>query len=140
VSENLSEAKLKVTDPEDFTKDAQLYRRNVLLSSTVGFMIYQSVQMEPSLLGIKISPIMMWTCLIVAHIYQFLMWRLTSPVEMDSEKKLFNYNGLYKQAFLGGIEKFPSKTKAQIFMLRALPIWAFIFGLCCMLAGLVEAI
>jgi len=119
---------LKVTDPPDFTKDAQQYRRNVLLSTSLAFVLVMSTSLQPKVLGVEISPVVMWSCLAVAHIYHFGMWRLTSPIEMDREKRFFNIKGLWRQAIAGGTKDFPGKTKAQIIMLRALPIWAFFFG------------
>jgi len=134
------EGRVTNTDPEDFTKDAQIYRRNVLVSASLAFLLVMSVSMEPEILGIKISSITLWACMAVAHIYQFTMWRLTSPIEMDTEKYFFNFHGLWRQATGGGTKEFPGKIKAQVLMLRALPIWAFILGLVCILVGVKDAL
>ena len=128
-----------VTDPEDFTRDSQVYRRNVLTSSSLSFLLIMSASMEPEVLGIKISQSLMWGCLAIIHLYQFVMWRLTSPIEMDTEKSFFNFKGLWKQAVSGGTKEFPGKTKAQVIMLRALPIWAFLFGSICIIIGVKNA-
>ena len=82
----------------------------------------------------------MWWCLGAVHFYQFAMWRLTSVIEMDTEKHFFNLEGLWKQAFAVGTKGFPGKTKAQIILLRALPIWAFLIGIVCIVVGLRNAI
>jgi len=123
-----SNVQLKVTDPEDFTKDGALYRRNVLISTSLLFVLMLSDTINPVILGVKISPFAMWFTLSVAHIYQFIMWRLTSPIEGDNQKTFLNLKGLWKQSFSGGTKGFPSKMKAQMFFLRALPIWAFLSG------------
>ena len=133
-------AKLSVTDPVDFTKDSQLYRRNVLLSFSAAFLLALSDTQDPTFLGIKVSSMVMWGCLLVAHLYQFIMWRLTSPIEMDSDKKFINIQGLIRQAMFKGASKFPGKTKAQVIMLRALPIWAFLLGLLCISYGIYKSV
>ena len=133
-----SKVSLKVTDPDDFTKDAQLYRRNILISTSLLFVLVLSDAINPVILGVKISSSTMWVSLSIAHIYQFIMWRLTAHIEGDNQKQLFNFKGLWKQAFVGGTKGFPSKTKAQIFFLRALPIWAFVYGLAFILFGILK--
>ena len=95
-----------------------------------------SSALKPSIFGIEVSVHLMWVCLIIAHLYFFVMWRLTSSIEGDSEKKFFNLRGIWKQAVAGGTKAFPGKTKAQLLLIRALPIWIFIFGLAGMAYGL----
>ena len=123
-----SKVQLKVTEPEDFKKDGALYRRNILVSTSLLFVLMLSDTIKPVVLGVTISPFAMWFTLSVAHIYQFIMWRLTSPIEGDNQKIFLNLKGLWRQSLIGGTKDFPSKMKAQIFFLRALPIWAFISG------------
>lgn len=123
-----SKMQLKVTEPEDFTKDGALYRRNVLISTSLLFVLMLSNTVNPVILGVKISPFTMWLTLSIAHVYQFIMWRLTSSIEGDNQKAFFNLKGLWKQCFIGGTKGFPSKIKAQMIFLRALPIWAFVSG------------
>ncbi|WP_213999739.1 hypothetical protein [Arsukibacterium sp.] len=132
--------KASVTEPDDFSKDAQLYRRNVLVSFSVALLLALSDTQEPSFLGIKVSSSVMWSCLLIAHIYQFIMWRLTSHIEMDTEKKFFNFKGLIRQALFKGTGKFPGKTKAQVILLRALPIWAFVFGFFIIVFGIYKSV
>ncbi|WP_316365378.1 hypothetical protein [Candidatus Thiodiazotropha sp. CDECU1] len=127
---------LNVSDPPDFTKDAQQYRRNVLLSTSLAFVLVMSTSLDPKILGVEILPVVMWSCLAIAHIYHFVMWRLTSPIEMDTDTRFFNIKGLWKQAIAGGTKDFPGKIKAQIIMLRAIPIWAFLFGTAFILIGI----
>ncbi|WP_027672631.1 hypothetical protein [Rheinheimera baltica] len=134
------EVKATVSDPDDFSKDAQLYRRNVLLSFSVALLLVLSDTQEPSFLGIKVSSTVMWSCFLIAHIYQFIMWRLTSHIEMDTEKNFFNFKGLKKQALFAGTAKFPGKTKAQVIMLRALPIWAFVLGFFLIIYGIYKSV
>ena len=134
-----TEVKASVSDPDDFSRDAQLYRRNVLVSFSVALLLVLSNTQKPTFLGIEVSSTVMWAGFLIAHVYQFIMWRLTSPIEMDTDKTFFNYKGLKKQAFFIGTEKFPGKTKAQVIMLRALPIWAFVFGIFIIIYGLYKS-
>ncbi|AAZ26351.1 hypothetical protein [Colwellia psychrerythraea] len=133
-------AKGSVTEPEEFSKDYLLYRRNILISFSLSFLLFMSVSLKPVIMGISISPKVMWLCLGIGHIYQFIMWRLTSSIEQDSDKRFFNFRGIFRQAIGAGTKRFPSKTKAQMWFLRALPIWAFIFGILFISIGFIQTI
>ena len=128
---------LKVTDPPDFGEGGREYRRNILVSTSLTIVLLMSPSLKPELFGVVVSVPIMWSCLGVSHIYFFLMWRLTSIIESDKEKQFLNFYGLYKQAIASGTKGFPGKTKAQIILIRSLPIWAFILGLFGILYGLV---
>lgn len=123
-----SQIKLEVTDPSDFGEGCKEYRRNIYISTSTTVVLILSSSLKPELFGIEIPIKIMWLLLGVAHIYFFIMWRLTCPIESDKEKRFWNIRGLVKQALIEGTKGFPGKTRAQIFFIRALPIWAFILG------------
>jgi len=125
-----------VSDPPDFGEGGQEYRRNILASTSLIFVLLLSTSLEPELFGVKIPVSVMWCFLGISHIYFFLMWRLTSPIDSDQNKSFLNIRGLWRQAMAGGIKGFPGKTKAQILLIRSLPIWAFTLGLLGIVRGL----
>jgi hypothetical protein len=118
-----------VSDPPDFGEGGREYRRNILASTSLVFVLLLSSPFQPELFSIKVPVTVMWAFLAISHMYFFLMWRLTAPIESDVEKRFLNLEGLFRQALLGGTKGFPGKTKAQIILIRALPIWAFTVGL-----------
>ncbi|MDR4515619.1 hypothetical protein [Nitrosomonas sp.] len=123
-----SHIKLEVTDPPDFGEGGREYRRNILISTSTTVVLILSSSLKPELFGIEIPIATMWLLLGVAHVYFFIMWRLTCTIESDKEKRFWNIRGLVKQALIAGTKGFPGKTRAQVFFIRALPIWAFILG------------
>jgi len=125
----------KVSDPPDFEEGGREYRRNILVSTSLTVVLLTSTSLKPALFGVEISVSVMWLFLGISHIYFFLMWRLTAPIGQDREKTFWNIKGLYRQAIAGGTKGFPGKTKAQILLIRALPIWAFIIGMIGILYG-----
>ncbi len=117
-----------VTDPRDFSEGGGEHRKGIIASTSLIAVLVSSTELKPVLLGIIVSVPVLWILIGISHLYFFAMWRITAPIEADSEKHFWNIRGLYKQAFLGGTKGFPGKTKAQLFLIRALPIWAFIAG------------
>ena len=136
-SHSASSPTLQVTDPVDFNEGGKEYRRNLLGTTSLVVLLLSACTLEPKLLGVELSKKSMWLFLGVAHVYFFIMWRLTSIVEQDGEKKFWNIRGLLRQAFAWGTKGFPGKTKAQILLIRALPIWAFLVGLVGVVYGFV---
>ena len=132
-SQNQTEISAKirgtVSDPPDFNEGGAQHRKSVLASAALVLVLLLSSSLKPALFGVAVPVGVLWMGLTVAHIYFFVMWRLTAPIENDKDKKFWNISGLLRQAFLRGTGKFPGKTKAQILFLRALPIWAFLVGL-----------
>ncbi len=64
------------------------------------------------------------------------MWRLTAVIEDDMDNNFWNIKGLWKQASVGGRKNSPGKVKAQVWFIRALPIWAFLLGFLGIVYGL----
>ncbi|NRQ44496.1 hypothetical protein HRH59_18305 [Rheinheimera sp. YQF-2] len=122
--------------PPDFNEGGSEYRRNLLLSTSIAIVLLLSTSLNPEVLGIKVPENVMWSLLGLAHVYFFVMWRLTAVVEGDMDKKFWNFKGLYVQAFGLGRPNSPGKVKAQIFFIRSLPIWAFFIGLISISIGL----
>lgn len=129
-----------VPSPPDFNEGGREYRRNILFSTSLTAVLLLSTTLEPTVLGIKVPPHVMWGLLGIAHIYFFLMWRLTAVIEDDMEKRFWNLKGLWKQAIGGGRRNSTGKVKAQLLLIRALPIWAFIFGLVGITCGFLGSI
>ena len=126
-----------VTDPKDFSEGGGDHRKSVLASTALIVVLLNATKLDPTIFGVQVSIPALWLILGVAHVYFFLMWRITTVVEADSEKRFWNLHGLWKQAVTGGTSGFPGKTKAQLIFIRALPIWAFavgfggvVYGLC----------
>lgn len=117
-----------VTDPKDFSEGGSEHRKGIIASTSVIVVLISATELKPVLLGITVSVPVLWGLIGISHLYFFAMWRITAPIEADSEKRFWNIRGLCKQAFLGGTKNFPGKTKAQLFFIRALPIWAFLIG------------
>jgi len=128
----------KVTDPKDFSQGGSEHRKGIITNTSLIAVLISATELKPSLLGISVSVPVLWCLIGIAHLYFFTMWRITAPIEADSKKRFWNVRGLCKQAFLGGTKGFPGKTKAQLFLIRALPIWAFILGLLSVFYGLYE--
>ena len=124
-----------VTDPKDFSEGGSEHRKAIIANTSLIVVLISSTKLEPALLGIEVSIPTLWSLVSLTHIYFFCMWRLTATIEADTKKNFWNFRGLYKQAFLGGSKEFPSKTKAQLFFLRALPIWAFVGGIAGIIYG-----
>lgn len=136
-SQTLSVSMLgKVTDPKDFSEGGSEHRKGIIASTSLIVVLISATELKPVLLGVTVSVPVLWVLIGVSHIYFFAMWRITAPVEADSEKRFWNLHGLYKQAVLDGTKDFPGKTKAQLFFIRALPIWAFLIGFVGVLFGL----
>ena len=112
-----------VTDPKDFSDGGGDHRKSVLASTALIVVLLASKDLKPTVFGVSVSVSMLWICLGLAHMYFFTMWRLTTNIEADKEKRFWNLWGLWKQAVMGGTRGFPGKTKAQLFFIRALPIW-----------------
>lgn len=125
-----------VTDPKDFSEGGSEHRKAIIANAALIVVLLSSTTLKPQLLGISVSVPILWLLVGVSHIYFFCMWRLTATIESDVEKNFWNLKGLAKQAVIGGTKEFPSKTKAQLFFIRALPIWAFIGGLIGVVYGL----
>ena len=117
-----------VTDPKDFSEGGSEHRKGIIASTSLIVVLISATELKPVLLGITISVPILWMLIGVSHLYFFAMWRITAPIEADTEKRFWNIRGLFKQAFLGGTKDFPGKTKAQLVFIRALPIWAFVIG------------
>ncbi|MDD1621028.1 MAG: hypothetical protein LUQ11_06065 [Methylococcaceae bacterium] len=130
----------KITEPPDFREGVPEYKRNLLVTFSLAIVLNLSTHLEPQILGVKVSVPVMWCFLGTAHIYFFVMWRLTSFIESDKEKKFWNLHGLVRQAFIRGTSEFPSKTRAQIIFLRALPIWVFLVGIFAIIFGLFQSL
>ena len=124
-----SPIKLSVTDPPDFSEGGSIHRKSIIGSFAVIVLLNFAHEIRPEVIGIKVQEPVMWTALLIGHSYFFTMWRLTAHIENDVDKAFFNWSGIWKQATLGGTAGFPSKTKMQIMLIRALPIWAFALGL-----------
>lgn len=135
-----AEIKLKVTGSPDFNEGGKEYRRNILVTTSLIVVLLLSPSLKPELFGVEVSVKVMWSLLGISLVYFFLMWRLTSTIEKDTDEKFLNISGLYKQAIIGGTKGFPGKTKAQIILIRALPIWAFIVGVLGVSCGLYHAL
>ena len=118
----------KFSDPGDFHEGGQDHRKSVLATSALIVVLSASSSLKPGLFGVSLSPLVMWVLISIGHLYFFVMWRLTAPVESDGDRRFWNLRGLWRQAFCRGTREFPGKTKAQLFFIRALPIWAFIVG------------
>lgn len=118
-----------VTEPKDFSDSGSEHRRSVLASTALIAVLLTSKNLKPAVFGVEVSVPMLWLLLGLGHLYFFVMWRLTAPIEADSEKRFWNLKGLWKQAIAGGTRGFPGKTKAQLLLIRALPVWAFLAGL-----------
>lgn len=118
-----------VTEPKDFSDSGSEHRRSVLASTALITVLLTSKNLKPAVFGVDVSVPMLWVFLGAGHLYFFVMWRLTAPIEADSDKRFWNVKGLWKQAIAGGTSSFPGKTKAQLLLIRALPIWAFLGGL-----------
>jgi hypothetical protein len=99
--------------PHDFYQDGLVYRRNILASTSLTTVLLMSSSHCPEFFGVRVPECVMWGSLGIAHLYFFVMWRLTAAIEGDKENNFFNWEGLKKQAFAGGTEEFPSKLKAQ---------------------------
>lgn len=127
-----------VTDPKDFSEGGGDHRKSLLASSALIAVLLTSTDLKPTVFGVSVSVPMLWACLGLAHIYFFTMWRLTTIIEADQEKHFWNMRGLWKQAILGGTNGFPGRTKAQLFFIRALPIWAFVIGCFGVVYGLIR--
>jgi len=125
-----------VTDPKDFAEGGSEHRKGIIANTSFIIVLLSASKLKPALFGIEVSVPALWVLIGISHIYFFTMWRITAPIESDSDKRFWNIQGLYKQAFLGGTKNFPGKTKAQLFFIRALPIWAFIAGLFGVVCGL----
>lgn len=123
-----SEIRLTTTDPKDFSESGGDHRKSVLASTALIVVLLSSTELKPILFGVAVSVPTLWLLLGVAHTYFFVMWRLTSNIESDQEKRFWNWRGLWKQAMTSGTAGFPGKTKAQLLLIRALPIWAFLIG------------
>jgi hypothetical protein len=104
---------------------------------SLAIVLLSASTLDPKLLGVEISPRVMWLFLGIAHIYFFVMWRLTTIIENDQEKYFWNLRGLWRQAMLRGTKDFPGKMKAQVIFLRSMPIWAFVVGLISMVYGFI---
>ena len=117
-----------VSDPKDFSESGSEHRKGIIGSTSLIVVLVSAVEIKPVLLGVEVSVPIMWVLIGIAHVYFFSMWRITAPIEHDSEKRFWNLKGLFRQALLRDTKGFPGKTKAQIFFIRALPIWAFVIG------------
>ena len=126
----------KVTDPKDFSEGGGDHRKSVLASTALIVVFLTSSKLEPAVFGVQVSVPVLWLLLGLGHVYFFMMWRLTTMIEADSDKRFWNLKGLSKQAIASGTKGFPGKTKAQLLFIRALPIWAFMAGLLGILYGL----
>ena len=127
---------MTVTDPPDFSEGGSDYRKGIIGSTSLIVVLLSATELTPEVFGIEVWVPVLWILVCVSHIYFFAMWRLTASIEADTEKRFWNIRGLCKQAFIGGTKGFPGKTKAQLFFIRALPIWAFIVGLFGVFCGL----
>lgn len=116
-------------DPPDFKDGGGEHRKSVLASASLIAVLISSDTSDVAIFGVKVAPTLLWFFLGIGHVYFFTMWRLTTFIERDTEKKFWNLGGLWKQATTCGTRSFPGKTKAQLVMIRALPIWAFLIGL-----------
>jgi len=125
-----------VTDPKDFSEGGSEHRKGIIANTSLIVVLISATELKPVLLGVTVSVPVLWVLIGISHLYFFAMWRITAPIEADSEKHFWNVRGLYKQAFLGGTKGFPGKTKAQLFFIRALPIWTFVIGLLGVFYGL----
>lgn len=118
------------TEPKDFSEGGSEHRKAIVANAALIVVLLSSVELKPALLGVAVSVPVLWLLIGVSHIYFFCMWRLTAPIEFDTEKAFWNVKGIYRQATIWRqIKDFPGKTKAQVLFLRALPIWAFLGGL-----------
>lgn len=117
-----------VSDPKDFGEGGGEHRKSVLASTALIVVLLSSTNLSPAVFGVSVSVPMLWILLGLAHVYFFVMWRLTAPIESDSDKRFWNWQGIVRQATWGGTSGFPGKTKVQIIFIRALPIWAFLIG------------
>jgi len=126
--QTLSSVELKSTEPADFNEGGSEHRKALLGNTALILVLIFAVTDSPTIFGVQVPVPLLWLILLVGQCYFFLMWRLTGPVESDSEKRFWNIGGLHKQAMLKGVRDFPGKTKAQLFLIRALPIWGFLIG------------
>lgn len=125
-----------VEDPPDFSKEGLAHRKALIANSAlILILVIASPKVPPKVFGIMLSLPLLWGCLAIVQFYFFAMWRITTPIERDQEKRFWNMRGLLTQALLKGTDNFPGKTKAQLVLLRALPIWAFLFGLLGIVVG-----
>ena len=125
-----------ITDPPDFSEGGSEYRKGIIGSTSLIVVLISATELKPALLGITISVPVLWILIGISHLYFFTMWRITAPIESDDEKRFWNMCGLCRQAFLLGTRGFPGKMKAQVFLIRALPIWAFVIGIFGIIYGL----
>ena len=129
-------ARATVMDPSDFSEGGSEHRKGIIANTSLIVVLISATELKPILLGVTVSVPVLWLLIGISHLYFFAMWRITAPITSDSEKRFWNIKGLYRQAFLVGTKGFPGKTKAQLFFIRALPIWAFVTGLLCVFFGL----
>ena len=90
-----------VTDPKDFSEGGGDHRKSVLASTALIVVLLASKDLKPTVFGVSVSVSMLWICLGLAHMYFFTMWRLTTNIEADKEKRFWNLWGLWKQAVMG---------------------------------------
>lgn len=133
-----SDIRVTNTEPKDFSESGGDHWKSVIASTALIVVLLTSTEFKPALFGVAVSVPTLWLLLGVAHIYFFVMWRLTANIESDKEKRFWNVRGLWKQATAGGTAGFPGKTKAQLLFIRALPIWAFVIGIVGVVYGLLK--
>ncbi|WP_020408914.1 hypothetical protein [Hahella ganghwensis] len=131
--------KATYTPPPDFSEGGREYRRNILGSSSLIAVLLFSDSLKPAIFGVELNVLSMWVFLGVAHVYFFIMWRLTTSIANDKNGEFWNLKGIWRQAGLIGAWSFDGKTKAQLLFIRALPIWAFLLGLAGILWGLFQS-
>jgi hypothetical protein len=88
-------------------------------AATIGVLLCADTS-DAAVFGVHVQPVLLWFFLGIGHIYFFAMWRITTVIENDTDKKFWNMRGLWKQAVTGGTTGFPGKTKAQLLLIRAL--------------------
>ena len=108
------------TAPPDFKEGGKEHRKSVLASTSLIVVLLTAENLKPALFGVEVSVQLLWFFLAVGHVYFFVMWRVTSPIEMDTDKRFWNFDGMWKQATLRGTGDFPGKTKAQLILIMKL--------------------
>jgi hypothetical protein len=136
IATHSSSPQLEVTGPKDFSEGGGDHRKSTLATTALILALLMSTNLKPQVFGVEVSVPALWAFLGLAHVYFFIMWRLTTTIEAESENRFWNLKGLWKQATASGTRGFPGKTKAQLLFIRALPIWAFLIGIVGIVYGL----